>query len=523
MFSKVVRQCIPVASRGKNTYNSWPRERAAVWRAGNTLGRTLVAPRFENIKLVPFEKNFYVESEVTAARSEEEVNAFRAEHEITVQGHGQGRVPKPVLTLDECNFPVQCRALFERKNITQPSPIQAQAWPIVMSGRDLVGIAQTGSGKTLAYVLPSAIHISRQQRPSRSGEGPIGVVLAPTRELVQQISQVAYEWCEGAFGLTGTPVYGGVSKAPQIERLQRGAHMCVATPGRLLDILETGAVNLLRCTFLVLDEADRMLDMGFEPQIRKIIEQIRPDRQTVMWSATWPNEVRSLAQEFLVPDHMQVTVGSADLCANHNIKQVIHICDEFEKEHKLLNVLQDIMAEGEQRTLIFAARKSRVVHLLQTLQKKGFRAVATHGDLSQSKRDVALDRFRSGATSIMVATDVAARGLDVTDIKYVVNYDYPDTSESYVHRIGRTGRRDQEGTAITFFTPDNAAQAKQLIAVLQEADQEVPQELWQLVNLHVSKRDQQYRAKKVQRQQQSWKRPRHYHSDEELAETRGWG
>ncbi|XP_065293512.1 probable ATP-dependent RNA helicase DDX5 [Dermacentor albipictus] len=521
MFAKFVRQCIPVASRGKNTYNRWPGERDAIWRAGNTLGRTLVSPRFDSLKLPPFEKNFYAESEVTAARSETDVSAFRTENEITVQGHGRDRVPKPILTLEECNFPPECRPLFERKNITQPSPIQAQAWPIVMSGCDLVGIAQTGSGKTLAYVLPAAIHMSHQQQPR--GEGPISVVLAPTRELVQQISQVAYEWCEGAFGLTGTPVYGGVSKGPQIERLRRGVHMCVATPGRLLDILETGAVNLLRCTFLVLDEADRMLDMGFEPQIRKIIEQIRPDRQTVMWSATWPNEVRSLAQEFLIPDHMQVTVGSTDLCANHNIKQVIHVCDQFEKESKLLNILQDIMEEGEQRTLIFVARKSRVVHLLQKLQSKGFRAVATHGDLSQSKRDIALDRFRSGATPIMVATDVAARGLDVSDIKYVINYDYPDTSESYVHRIGRTGRSDQEGTSITLFTPDNAAQAKQLIAVLQEAHQDVPEELQQLVNLHVSKRDIQRSTKKAKHHQSSWKRPRHNRYENEVAETRGWG
>lgn len=522
MFSKIVRQCIPVASRGKTSYNAWPRERDASWRSGNMLGRTLVAPRFENLKLRPFEKNFYVESEATASRSEDDVNAFRAEHGITVQGHGQDQVPKPVLTLSECNFPPECSTLFERKNFTQPSPIQAQAWPIVMSGRDLVGIAQTGSGKTLAYVLPSAIHMSHQQRPRGAGEGPIAVVLAPTRELVQQISQVAYEWCEGAFGLSGTPVYGGVSKGPQIQRLQRGVHMCVATPGRLLDILETGTINLMRCTFLVLDEADRMLDMGFEPQIRKIVEQIRPDRQTVMWSATWPNEVRSLASEFLLPDHTQVTVGSTDLCANHNIKQVIHICDEFEKERKLLDILRDIMADGEQRTLIFAARKSRVVHLLQKLQGQGFRAVATHGDLSQSKRDIALDRFRTGATPILVATDVAARGLDVSDIKYVVNYDYPDTSESYVHRIGRTGRSDREGTAITFFTPDNAAQSKQLIAVLQEAGQEVPQELQQLVNLHVSRQDVQRRAKRA-KQQQPWKRPRRHHDDYELAETRGWG
>lgn len=525
MLRKSLCQGASVATRRVRKYNSWTKKRdPRVYE--DTLGRTLKRPNFERLNLEPFQKNFYVESPITASRAQSEIDAFRAEHEISVHGHGVDDIPKPLLTLEECDFPKQCHELFQRKRFSQPSPIQAQAWPIVLGGKDLVGIAQTGSGKTLAYVLPSAIHMAHQPRP-QGGEGPIGVVLAPTRELVQQIAQVAYEWCGGAFKLQGVPVYGGVSKGPQISRLRDGAHMCIATPGRLLDLLESGAVNLLRCTYLVLDEADRMLDMGFEPQIRKILDQTRPDRQTVMWSATWPEEVRLLAQDFLV-NHVQITVGSTELCANHNIHQIIQVCDEFDKEDQLIKNLQEIMADGNKRTLIFVATKAKVVSLVQSLYTNGFKAVATHGDLSQAKRDIALDRFRSGKTPILVATDVAARGLDVTGIEYVINYDYPNTSEDYVHRIGRTGRSNNAGTAITLFTPDNAPQAKELVSVLKEAGQEVNPQLLNLIDLHVSQRSVMQKRRRLQQhgwggrsQQQYRQRSNRY--DGLSAETRGWG
>lgn len=447
-----------------------------------SLGQTLQKPRFDKIAMEPFEKNFYVESEITAMRSHREVEAFLAEHEITVHGNAVD-IPKPVLTIGECSFLERCKDAFEERNFSSPTPIQAQAWPVVLSGRDLVGIAQTGSGKTLAYALPGAVHASHQRRPQRD-EGPIVVVLAPTRELVQQIYSVTQEWCEGTYNVRGVPVYGGASRNVQIAGLQRGAHFCIATPGRLLDLLEAGAVNLQRCTFLVMDEADRMLDMGFEPQIRKIVEQTRPDRQTVMWSATWPEDVRTLALDFL-RDFVQINVGSVQLCANHNIRQVVQMCSAFDKDRKLLDILEDIAAEGHPKTLIFAATRARVIRLVQVLYDNGFRAVSTHGDLSQTKRDVALERFRSGKTPILVATDVASRGLDVTDIKYVINYDYPNTSEDYVHRIGRTGRSNKTGTAVTLFTHDNAGQAKDLVAVLKEAGQEVNPELYEMADLHV--------------------------------------
>jgi len=222
-------------------------------------------------------------------------------------------------------------ALYGRQGFSEPTSIQAQGWPIALSGRDMVGIASTGSGKTLSYILPAIVHINSQPKLSRK-DGPIALVLAPTRELAQQIQQVADDFGHSS-GIRNTCLYGGAPKGAQARDLDGGVEIVIATPGRLLDFLESGKTNLKRCTYLVLDEADRMLDMGFEPQIRKIIEQIRPDRQTLMWSATWPKEVKNLAEDFL-KDYAQINVGSLQLSANHNILQIIDVCQDYEKENK---------------------------------------------------------------------------------------------------------------------------------------------------------------------------------------------
>lgn len=256
-----------------------------------------------------------------------------------------------------------------------------------------------------------------------------------------------------------------------MRQLHTSPQILIATPGRLLDFLESGQTNMKRCTYLVLDEADRMLDMGFEPQIRKIIDQIRPDRQTLMYSATWPREVKQMANDFL-RDEVMINIGSMELSANHNILQIIDVCQQYEKEQKLEDLLSE-MKSHMCKTLIFTATKKQVDELTWKLSKAGYKCYGMHGDKGQSERDWVLQQFRSGQHPILVATDVAARGLDVDDIKFVINYDFPSQTEDYVHRIGRTGRRDNSGTSYTFFTPQDAGQARKLIDILKEAKQQI--------------------------------------------------
>ncbi|XP_061566952.1 probable ATP-dependent RNA helicase DDX17 isoform X2 [Cololabis saira] len=366
-----------------------------------------------------------------------------------------------------------------QQNFKEPTAIQSQGFPLALSGRDMVGIAQTGSGKTLAYLLPAIVHINHQPYLER-GDGPICLVLAPTRELAQQVQQVAYDYGKSS-RIKSTCVYGGAPKGPQIRDLERGVEICIATPGRLIDFLEAGKTNLRRCTYLVMDEADRMLDMGFEPQIRKIVDQIRPDRQTLMWSATWPKEVRQLAEDFL-KDNVQINVGALELSANHNILQIVDVCMDNEKDQKLIQLMEEIMAEKENKTIIFVETKKRCDDLTRRMRRDGWPAMCIHGDKSQPERDWVLSEFRSGKAPILIATDVASRGLDVEDVKFVINYDYPNSSEDYIHRIGRTARSTNKGTAYTFFTPGNLRQARELIRVLEEARQVINPKLLQLVD-----------------------------------------
>ncbi|KAJ3701416.1 hypothetical protein LUZ61_005121 [Rhynchospora tenuis] len=420
-----------------------------------------------------FEKNFYVESASVAAMTEEEVEAYRRKREITVEGKD---VPKPVKEFKDVGFPDYVIQEIEKAGFVEPTPIQSQGWPMALKGRDLIGIAETGSGKTLAYLLPAIVHVNAQPILS-PGDGPIVLVLAPTRELAVQIQQEASKFGSSS-KIKNTCIYGGVPKGPQVRDLQKGVEIVIATPGRLIDMLESNNTNLRRVTYLVLDEADRMLDMGFEPQIRKIVSQIRPDRQTLYWSATWPKEVEQLARTFLYNPY-KVIIGSEELKANHSIHQIVEILSESQKYNKLVNLLEDIM-DGS-RILIFLDTKKGCDQVTRQLRTDGWPALCIHGDKSQAERDWVLSEFKSGKSPIMMATDVAARGLDVKDVKYVVNYDFPGSMEDYVHRIGRTGRAGATGTAYTFFTAANARFAKELVAILEEAGQKVSPDLARMI------------------------------------------
>jgi len=427
-------------------------------------------------RLQPFEKNFYKPHPNLVMKPAHEVDQYRATKEITTRGRN---IPHPIVRFEEANFPDYVMDELSRQGFKEPTAIQAQGWPIALSGFNMVGIAQTGSGKTLAYTLPAIVHINHQPY-LEPGDGPIALILAPTRELAQQISSTAADFGSSS-RIRNTCVFGGAPKGPQLRDIERGVEVMIATPGRLIDFLEAGKTNLRRCTYLVLDEADRMLDMGFEPQIRKILEQIRPDRQTLMWSATWPKDVRMLAEEFLT-DYIQINIGSLTLSANHNILQIIDVCQEHEKETKLMTLLQEIGAEDENKTIIFAETKRKVDSITRAMRRDGWPAMCIHGDKAQPERDWVLNEFRSGKAPILVATDVAARGLDVDDVKFVINFDYPNCSEDYVHRIGRTGRSSRTGTAYTFFTPNNSKQAQDLIGVLTEANQVINPKLYELAS-----------------------------------------
>ena len=335
----------------------------------SNLGANLKAQNWDPATLTKFEKSFYKEAPSVANRSQRDVDQFRREKEITIQGKN---VPRPVENFDEAGFPGYVMAEVKAQGFPHPTAIQSQGWPMALSGRDVVGIAETGSGKTLTYTLPAIVHINAQPLLA-PGDGPIVLVLAPTRELAVQIQQEVTKFGKSS-RIRNTCVYGGVPKGGQIRDLARGVEVVIATPGRLIDMLESGKTNLRRVTYLVLDEADRMLDMGFEPQIRKIIGQIRPDRQTCMWSATWPKEVRQLASDYQT-DFIQVNIGSMDLSANHRITQVVEIVSEFEKRDRMAKHLEKIMESHENKVLIFTGTKRVADEITRFLRQDGWPAL----------------------------------------------------------------------------------------------------------------------------------------------------
>ncbi|BET03000.1 DEAD/DEAH box helicase [Nesidiocoris tenuis] len=396
------------------------------------LGRDLRAVSWGQYDLSPFKKDFYCPHPNVLNRPYHEVERYRQSKDITIHGDAGN----PIQFFEEANFPDYVMQSIKQQGFDFPTAIQAQGWPIALSGKNMVGIAQTGSGKTLAYMLPALIHIKHQPRIQR-GDGPIVLVLAPTRELAQQIQQVSNEF-GSPNGVRSTCIFGGAPKGPQARDLERGVETVIATPGRLIDFLERGTTNLRRCTYLVLDEADRMLDMGFEPQIRKIMSQIRPDRQVLMWSATWPKEVRKLAEDFLHQDYIHINIGSLELAANHNIQQIVQVVQESEKQDKLIALLEEIGSEQLARTIIFVETKRKVEAITNGLKRLGWPAGSIHGDKSQNERDYVLRDFRRGKCLILVATDVAARGLG----KLSKIRPPPSRSDDLVLRPGLTILRD---------------------------------------------------------------------------------
>lgn len=439
------------------------------------LGANLRNIKWEEERLKKFEKDFYQQHPAVQAMSDEEAERIRADRSITIV-HCQTAVPKPIRTFEEASFPDYVLAEIQRAGFKEPTPIQVQGWPIALSGKDMVGIAETGSGKTLAFLLPAIVHINAQPELEK-GDGPIVLVLAPTRELALQTQEECIRFGKSS-KIKNTCCYGGVPKGDQARHLRDGVEIVIATPGRLIDFLQSGDTNLKRVTYLVLDEADRMLDMGFEPQVRKMCTQVRPDRQTLMWSATWPHSVQALAREVCREDPVHINVGARQLRTAHTIKQYVEVLQESEKRSRLRRLLEKIM-DGS-KILIFCQTKRAGDDLTREMRTDGFPALCIHGEKRQEEREWVMKEFKEGKSPILVATDLASRGLDVKDIKCVINYDFPNQIEDYVHRVGRTGRAGASGSAYTFFTLHQSKHAKDLIDVLREANQSIPEELERL-------------------------------------------
>ncbi|KAL3320755.1 putative ATP-dependent RNA helicase ddx46 [Cichlidogyrus casuarinus] len=420
----------------------------------------------------PFKKDFYIEVPELSRMTRDQVKHLRLSLEnIRVKGK---ECPRPIKSWVHCGISAKLLTCLRNSGFEAPTPIQSQAIPAIMSGRDLIGIAKTGSGKTLAFLVPLMRHIELQP-PLEGNEGPIGLLIAPTRELALQIFKEARK-LGSVLNLRVVCLYGGTGISEQIADLKRGAEIIVCTPGRMIDMLAANGgrvTNLVRTTYVVLDEADRMFDLGFEPQVMRILENCRPDRQTVMFSATFPRLMELLARKAL-NQPIEIQVGGRSVVCN-DVKQNVVLLNEEDKVLKLLELLGLYQSQGS--VLVFVEKQEAADELMRVLMKYGYPCLALHGGLDQYDRDSVIIDFKRSNVPLLVATSVAARGLDVADLILVVNFDCPNHYEDYVHRCGRTGRAGKTGFAFTFITPDQERNAGDIVRAFKLADQTVPDDL----------------------------------------------
>jgi ATP-dependent RNA helicase DDX46/PRP5 len=439
-------------------------------------GKVLKEIDHSKIEYLPFRKNLYIVPRALAKLTDEQQNQKRDELQIKVRGKG---CPAAVDSWEQCGLSDRILTAIYAHSLKEPFAIQRQAIPAIMNGRDVIGVAKTGSGKTLAFLLPLFRHIL-DQPPLGDNEGPIGLVMAPARELAFQINNEAKKFTK-SLGMRVACIYGGSSFADQMGDLKRGSEIVVCTPGRMIDILTMQAgklVSLKRVTMVVLDEADRMFDMGFEPQIKMILQNIRPDRQTVLFSATFPKQIEKLARSIL-KFPLEIIVGER---SSMN-KDITHCVEVHEEEDKFLRLLQLLGVWYEKGSiLIFVDKQEKCDQLFQELLKLGYPCLSLHGGKDQVDRDFTLQEFKQGIKTVMIATSVAGRGLDVKEIICVINYNCPSHLEDLIHRIGRTGRAGRKGFAYTFISSKEDQYASMLMRALAKAGQPIPPELEQLSN-----------------------------------------
>lgn len=360
------------------------------------------------------------------------------------------------MSFTQFNLHPQIKAGIEVLGYKTPTPIQLESIPAILQGRDVMGLAQTGTGKTAAFVLPIL-----QRLMTSPGKMVRALIVAPTRELAEQINE-SINAMGRSTKLKSIALYGGVNKNPQIEKLRRRPEIIVACPGRLLDLVAQGAVDLSGIEVFVLDEADRMFDMGFLPDIRKITKRLPEDRQTLLFSATMPTDIRRLAWEIL---HDPVTLRVGEDAPVSTVSHTLYPIEHHLKTALLIKILKETDMES---VLVFARTKHRTTRVAIQMKTAGFPVTSLQGDLSQNQRQAALNGFRDGKYRILIATDIAARGIDVTRISHVINYDMPDTVEAYTHRVGRTGRAEKAGEAFSFVTPEERTLVDSIEYVLGE-------------------------------------------------------
>ncbi|XP_036947133.1 probable ATP-dependent RNA helicase DDX4 isoform X1 [Acanthopagrus latus] len=385
--------------------------------------------------------------------------------------------PQAIMTFDEAGLCESLRRTVSKSGYVKPTPVQKHGIPIISAGRDLMACAQTGSGKTAAFLLPILQQLMADGVAASSFselQEPEAIIVAPTRELINQIYLEARKF---AYGTCVRPVvvYGGVSTGYQIREICRGCNVLCGTPGRLLDMIGRGKIGLTKLRYFVLDEADRMLDMGFEPDMRRLVGSpgmpSKENRQTLMFSATYPDDIQRMAADFLKTDYLFLAVGVVGAACS-DVEQTFVQVTKFSKREQLLDLLK---TTGTERTMVFVETKRQADFIATYLCQEKVPTTSIHGDREQREREQALADFRSGKCPVMVATSVAARGLDIPDVQHVVNFDLPKEIDEYVHRIGRTGRCGNTGRAVSFYDPDNDVQlARSLVTILSKAQQEVP-------------------------------------------------
>ncbi|KAL3030369.1 hypothetical protein AAZX31_03G216600 [Glycine max] len=411
--------------------------------------------------------------------SKKECDLIRKQWHIIVDG---GDIPPPIKNFKDMRFPEPVLKKLKAKGIVQPTPIQVQGLPVILSGRDMIGIAFTGSGKTLVFVLPMIMMAMQEEimMPIVPGEGPFGLIICPSRELARQTYEVIEQFLiplkeAGYPELRPLLCIGGVDMRSQLDIVKKGVHIVVATPGRLKDMLAKKKMNLDNCRYLTLDEADRLVDLGFEDDIREVFDHFKAQRQTLLFSATMPTKIQNFARSALVKPII-VNVGRAG-AANLDVIQEV----EYVKQEAKIVYLLECLQKTPPPVLIFCENKADVDDIHEYLLLKGVEAVAIHGGKDQEEREYAIAAFKAGKKDVLVATDVASKGLDFPDIQHVINYDMPAEIENYVHRIGRTGRCGKTGIATTFINKNQSETTLlDLKHLLQEAKQRIPPVLAEL-------------------------------------------